>query len=128
LLVTKLSSDATYVRRVLLDFDTETTIPAGSAIQSATLTLTVHSGGPQPLRTIGVYPVTRGFTASEATWDVATATTPWTAPDGDLGPRAATAAVPDTRVALVVHAEDHQLARLRELEDTKDTKVALARH
>jgi len=87
LLATKLSSNATYIRHALVDFDTGTTIPAKSGIQSATLTLTVHSGGPQPLRTIGVYPVTRGFTDREATWDTATVTTPWTTAGGDLGPR-----------------------------------------
>ena len=96
LLATKLSSNATYIRHALVDFDTGTTIPAKSGIQSATLTLTVHSGGPQPLRTIGVYPVTRGFTDREATWDTATVTTPWTTAGGDLGPRAAAAAVPNT--------------------------------
>ena len=96
LLVTRISSDATYIRRSLLDFDTESTIPAGSAIQSATLTVTVHWGGAQALRNVGVYPVTRAFKAGEATWDVADATTPWTKPGGDLGARAATAAVPNT--------------------------------
>ena len=96
LLVTRVSSDPTYVRRALLDFDTGSTIPAGSAIQSATLTVTVHWGGAQALRRVGVYPVTRAFTASEATWDVADAATPWTKPGGDVGARAATAAVPNT--------------------------------
>jgi acid phosphatase len=92
-LVTKTSADPTYVRRSLFKFDTESTLPAGIAIQSATLTLTVHSGGAAPTRAIGVYPVTRSFTASEATWDVAKSTTPWSTPGGDLGARATVAYV-----------------------------------
>lgn len=95
LLVTRASSDLTYVRRALLDFDTASTIPAGTTIQSATLTVTVHWGGATALRRVGVFPVTRSFTASQATWDVASSTTPWTKPGGDLGPQAASALVPN---------------------------------
>lgn len=94
-LVTRASSDPTYVRRALLDFDTASTIPAGSTIQSATLTLTVHWGGAESSRRVGVFPVTRAFTASQATWDVASSTTPWTKAGGDLGPQAASAYVPN---------------------------------
>src|SRR5262245_27963116 len=61
LLVTKASGDPTYVRRALLDFDSDTTIPTGATIESATLTLTVHSGGASASRLIGIYPVTRPF-------------------------------------------------------------------
>jgi hypothetical protein len=95
LLVTRLSSDPTYVRRTLLDFDTETTIPAGATIQSATLTVTVHWGGVDPGRQIGVYPLTRPFVANEATWDIAANSVPWTKAGGDLGPRAAVGNVPN---------------------------------
>jgi acid phosphatase len=87
-LVTKASADPAYVRRSLLKFDTESTLPAGIAIQSATLTLTVHSGGAAPTRAVAVYPVTSSFTASQATWDVAKSTAPWSTPGGDLGARA----------------------------------------
>src|SRR5690242_7669437 len=45
LLVTRASSDPTYVRRTLMNFDTSTTIPAGARIESATLAITVHWGG-----------------------------------------------------------------------------------
>jgi len=86
---TKISSNPDYVRRSLLKFDTESTLPAGVAIQSATLTLTVRSGGVASTRAIAAYPIERGFTASEATWDVARSTTPWSTPGGDLGARAA---------------------------------------
>lgn len=95
LFATRASTNASYVRRGLLDFDTASTIPAGSVIRLATLTLTVHWGGIAPLRKVGVYPVTRAFTASQATWDMATATAAWTTPGGDLGPRAALGSVPN---------------------------------
>jgi hypothetical protein len=101
LLATKLSTDPTFVRRVLLDFDTETTVPAGAAIQSATLTLTVHSGGVQPARLIGVYPVNRTFVASQATWDVAASNAPWTQAGGDFGSQATVGTVPNTDGARV---------------------------
>jgi phosphatidylinositol-3-phosphatase len=92
-LATKISSNADYIRRTLLKFDTESTLPAGIPIQSATLTLTVRSGGTEPTRAIAVYPLTRSFTASEATWNVAKSTTPWSTPGGDLGARTTTAYV-----------------------------------
>src|SRR5919199_4872914 len=64
LLVTRASSNAAYVRRSLIDFDTQTTVPAGATIQSATLTVTVHAGGIDPMRNVGIYPVKRAFTAT----------------------------------------------------------------
>jgi acid phosphatase len=99
LLATKASPDPTYVRHVLLDFDTDTTIPAGTTVESATLTLTVHSGGASASRRVGIYPVTRRFVPGEAT------------PGGDFGPLATTGNVPNTdgakaafNVTALVHA------------------------
>ncbi|MGH9139891.1 MAG: DNRLRE domain-containing protein, partial [Vicinamibacterales bacterium] len=96
LLVTRLSSNASYIRRSLFDFDTQSTIPAGAVIQSAVLTVTVHWGGVAPTRQVGVYAVTRAFTAGDATWDVASSATPWTKAGGDLGPRVTVGSVPNT--------------------------------
>jgi acid phosphatase len=93
LLATRLSSDPTYTRRALLDFDTQSKIPAGSTILSATLTLTVHWGGSDASRRVGVYALNTPFVASQATWDVASATTPWRTPGGDLGTRYASVSV-----------------------------------
>ena len=93
ILVTKLSSNLDFVRRALLNFDTESTLPRGAPIQSARLTLTVRSGGAEATRAVAVYPVTRTFVSSQATWDIATSTTPWTKPGGDLGTRTTTASV-----------------------------------
>ena len=96
LLATKASPDPAYVRHVLLDFDTDTTIPAGTTVESATLTLTVHSGGASASRRVGIYPVTRRFVPGEATWDIAANNSPWTTPGGDFGPLATTGNVPNT--------------------------------
>src|SRR3954452_21051361 len=84
LLVTKASDDPTYVRRALLDFDSSTSVPAGATIESATLTLTVHSGGAGASRAIGIYRVPRRFVADEATWDIAANNSPWQTPGGDV--------------------------------------------
>src|SRR6185437_15899858 len=43
-LETRASDDATYARRALFKFDTQTTIARGTPIAKATLTLTVASG------------------------------------------------------------------------------------
>jgi len=86
-LVTKQSGDPSYVRRALLSFDTESTLPPRAIIQSARLTMTVRSGGAGTSRAIGIFPVTRSFTSTEATWDMATRSTPWSKPGGDYGPR-----------------------------------------
>ena len=85
LLVTRASSDPTFVRKALLDFDLTGAIPSGSVVQSAALTMTVHWGGAVAARSVGVFDVTTPFVASQATWDVASATRPWNKPGGDLG-------------------------------------------
>jgi endonuclease/exonuclease/phosphatase family metal-dependent hydrolase len=85
---TRASTNPDYLRRGLLKFDTQNTIPAGSQIQSAVLTLTVKTAGTDASRTIGVYPVTTSFVQEEATWNLRRTATPWTTPGGDLGPEA----------------------------------------
>jgi hypothetical protein len=65
-LATRASSNAEYLRRALLKFDTQNTMPAGAKVQSATLTLTIKSGGTDVNRTISVYPVTTSFLEEEA--------------------------------------------------------------
>src|SRR5437763_751336 len=44
-LATKSYTDASYVRHAIVKFDTENTIPLGTAVTAATLTVTVASGG-----------------------------------------------------------------------------------
>jgi acid phosphatase len=96
LLVTRASSNPEYERRTLLDLDTQASIPPDSLITSATLTLTVHWGGVTQLRDVAVYPVITAFVASQATWNTATASTPWLKPGGDFGSRNSKTAVPNT--------------------------------
>jgi endonuclease/exonuclease/phosphatase family metal-dependent hydrolase len=80
---TKASLDASTIRRTLLKFDTHTTIPAGSTINSATVTLTVHTGN-SSLRHLAVYCVPSSFSEFQTTWKLRNATTPWTTPGGDV--------------------------------------------
>ena len=96
LLTTRLSSNPDFIRRALLDFDTSSAIPAGATVTSATLTLTVHWGGATAARDVAVYDVTTPFVAAQATWEVASATTPWKTPGGDLGRMYAKSAVPNS--------------------------------
>jgi endonuclease/exonuclease/phosphatase family metal-dependent hydrolase len=83
-LETKASTDPDTRRRALLKFDTHNTIPAGSQINSATLTLTVRSGS-VPTRTIAYYCVSSSFDEFRATWHLRRGTLDWATPGGDLG-------------------------------------------
>jgi endonuclease/exonuclease/phosphatase family metal-dependent hydrolase len=91
-LSTRASTDATYVRRIVLKFDTQTPLPAGTPITSAILTLTVAGGNPEA-RTLSAYRVNSSYEATETTWNRRNATTLWTSAGGDLADRYATAAV-----------------------------------
>jgi endonuclease/exonuclease/phosphatase family metal-dependent hydrolase len=73
------------VRHALLKFDTETTMPVGSTIVSATLTLTLKSAGTDSSRTVSVLPVTSSFMQDEATWINRRVGYAWTAAGGDFG-------------------------------------------
>src|SRR3954464_3952420 len=83
-LVTKAHTDASLVRRALLKFDTENTIPAGTTITSARLTMTVTGGGSDVSRPIGVYSITSAFQSTEATWNMRKTSLSWSTPGGDL--------------------------------------------
>src|SRR5919197_2044670 len=82
-LETKSSTDPSYVRRAILKFDTHTTSPAGSPINSATLTLTVKSGSVNG-RHLAVYCVPLGFDEFATTWRFRKGTSYWTTPGGDV--------------------------------------------
>ena len=68
-LITRRSTDPDWERRSLLKFDTETFIPPGSIVQSATLTLTVKSGlgTSGSARTISAYREPSPFQEAQAT-------------------------------------------------------------
>ena len=70
------TTDAT-VRRALLKF-VLTDIPAGSTINSATLTLTVRIDRSANARTLSVYRVRRAWIETEATWNVYSTGNSWT--------------------------------------------------
>jgi len=86
---TRASTNPDYLRRALIKFDTQNTIPSGSKITSAVMTLTVKTGGADAARPIGVYPVTTSFVQEEATWNKRRTATAWTTLGGDLGAKTA---------------------------------------
>src|SRR3982750_571642 len=83
-LETKSSNDPDRVRRALLKFDTDTAIPAGSEINSATLTLTVKSGSVHSRR-IAVYCVPSSFDELQTTWNLRKGALNWRTGGGDVG-------------------------------------------
>jgi endonuclease/exonuclease/phosphatase family metal-dependent hydrolase len=90
-LVTRSSTDPDWLRRGLLKFDTQNTIPAGARISSATLTLTVRSGlgSAGQTRPIHILRVTQAFQEAEATWIRRQGSTNWSNAGGDFeGPYA----------------------------------------
>src|SRR3954465_3960161 len=89
MLATRASTNPDYLRRALIKFDTQNTIPSGSKITSAIMTLTVKAGGTDAARTIAVYPVTASFVQEEATWNIRRTATAWTTLGGDLGAKTA---------------------------------------
>ena len=84
-LTTRAADTADNHRHGLLKFDTQNTIPAGSTVTSALLTVTVKSGGATAARTIGVYQITTSWAETEATWNRRRTTAAWMTDGGDLG-------------------------------------------
>lgn len=100
-LATRASANLEYLRRALLKFDTQNTMPADSQVRSAVLTLTVKLGGTDANRTIAVFPVTTSFVQEEATWNVRRVATPWASAGGDLGSQLAAGTVSNVAGAKV---------------------------
>jgi endonuclease/exonuclease/phosphatase family metal-dependent hydrolase len=98
---TRASTNPDYLRRALIKFDTQNTIPSGSTIASAVMTLTIKTGGTDAARTIGVYPVTTSFVQEEATWNNRRSATAWTTLGGDLGAKSASFTAPNVAGAKV---------------------------
>ena len=100
-LATKANSDADYIRRALIKFDTQNHVPANATIQSAVLTVTLRRSEAST-RTIGAYRVTNSFDETAATWYRRKTTgLQWSTAGGDLGSRYATASVGTTSGARV---------------------------
>jgi endonuclease/exonuclease/phosphatase family metal-dependent hydrolase len=94
-LVTRASDDETWIRHAVLKFDTHNTIPAGSQIVSATLTLAVKGGNTES-RTVSAYCVHEGFLQRETTWRKRYGSYYWSSPGGTGTHQHATAGVPGT--------------------------------
>jgi len=77
---------ADYERRILLKFDTHSTIAQGTGIASARLTLTVR-GGNSETRTLAVYRVPQPYTDTQATWNIRRTGYAWGSPGGDMAER-----------------------------------------
>ncbi len=92
-LETRASTDPEYLRRALLKFDTDSTLPQGTPIVSAVLTVTVQDSSADASRTIGAYPVTTSWTETEVTWNDRRTGQKWTTAGGDLGSLVSTEAV-----------------------------------
>ena len=84
-LLTRSSTVPEWERRTLINIDT-TTIPSGSTIQSAVLTLTVKSGlgTAGATRPVAVRRVQSAFVETQATWLNRQSGTPWSAAGSDV--------------------------------------------
>ena len=89
-LETRASGDPTYVRRIQTKFDTHNTIPLGTSVASATLTLTV-AGGNSETRVLTAYRGAYSYDEWIATWNARKSGAWWPAPGGDTGVWAAQA-------------------------------------
>ena len=87
LLATRAADNLEFNRRALLKFDTQNTIPAGSNVTSALLTVTVKTGSEDATRVIGAYQVTTSWTETEVTWNRRRSGSNWSTAGGDLGSR-----------------------------------------
>jgi endonuclease/exonuclease/phosphatase family metal-dependent hydrolase len=85
ILETRASTDPEYHRRGLLKFDTQNTIPAGTTIADAILTVTVKQGSEEASRFISIYQVTTSWEDLEVTWRVRKTATAWNMAGGDVG-------------------------------------------
>jgi endonuclease/exonuclease/phosphatase family metal-dependent hydrolase len=93
-IATSAGATADDTRRGLLKFDTETTIPAGTRITSATLRVTVRSGLGTGTRPIDIHRVSTSFLEGSVTWLLRKTGYAWGVLGGDYAGRYAHADVP----------------------------------
>ena len=94
-LETRASSDLSYERRVMLKFDTQNTIPAGKAVTSAILTLTVKAADKGLTRHLAAYQVTTSWAETETTWNNRRSAEKWLTAGGDIATKLSTQTVSD---------------------------------
>jgi hypothetical protein len=96
-LVTRSSTVPDWERRAILSFNASS-VPSGTLVRSATLTLTLKSGlgsaGAQ--RTVAVRRLGSAFVESQATWLVRQTGTPWAVAGGDVAETVTTSEVTNT--------------------------------
>jgi endonuclease/exonuclease/phosphatase family metal-dependent hydrolase len=90
ILESKVSGDSSNTRRILLKFDTQNLIPAGSTINSAKLSLVLKEAADSTSRPIGAYRVTQSFSGPEVNWLDKQYGNRWATQGGDLGDKFAT--------------------------------------
>jgi len=126
-LETRAASDLSYQRHALIKFDTQNTIPEGSSVSSAILTVTVKEGSGDASRRIGVYQVTTSWEEPEATWNQRKSGMSWGTRGGDFGSQLDVETVGNasgTRVSFDVTALVKQ-AVAGELGTSRYTRLAL---
>jgi hypothetical protein len=67
-LASKVSSNESFTRRILLKFDTQNYIPANAIIQSATLYLVLKNAESSESRPFTAFHVTKSFVTRQTTW------------------------------------------------------------
>ena len=87
LLETRAADEKDFVRRALLKFDTQNTIPKGSNVTSAIMTVTVKDASDDATRRVAAYQVSSSWTETEVTWNMRRTREPWSRSGGDLGSR-----------------------------------------
>jgi endonuclease/exonuclease/phosphatase family metal-dependent hydrolase len=127
ILETRASDSGEYRRRALLKFDTQNTIPAGTSVTSAMLTVTVKQASTEPSRMMGVYQVTNSWEEPAVTWNDRKSGSRWVTAGGDYGTKISQAAVGNavgTRVSFDVTPLVRQ-AVAGTLGSSRYTRVAL---
>ena len=126
-LATRASDDAENRRHALLKFDTENTIPRGSAVTSALLTVTVKSGSADASRRIAAYQTSLSWTENQVTWKQRRAGESWTNPGGDYGSKLDEAVASNTAGAKVTFDVTPlvKAAVAGELGSSRYTRIAL---
>jgi endonuclease/exonuclease/phosphatase family metal-dependent hydrolase len=84
-LVSKVSSSASYTRRILLKIDTQNYIPANAVIQSAKLYLVLRNAESSQARPFTAYYVNQSFVTGQTNWYYYRSGQGWSSPGGDFG-------------------------------------------
>jgi endonuclease/exonuclease/phosphatase family metal-dependent hydrolase len=98
-LISKTDSDPSYVRRIVMKFDTENKIPKGVTINSAKLYLTLKMNGAVNTgnRPLTAYRVTKSFLQHETSWLDFRNGQRWSKSGGDLGEKFGTSYIGNSK-------------------------------